>query len=96
MSDLISRQEAIDIVHWYYRNMYGEDAERSICESIENLPSAEPKRGKWLETEQPMGWIDVRCATCSECGKDYILDEYTIEDFGWNFCANCGAKMEKE
>ena len=42
MSNLISRQDVIDIVHWYYRNMYGEDAEQSICESIENLPSVEP------------------------------------------------------
>lgn len=43
MSDLIDRKAAIDVVRWWYKNIYGEDAEKWICESIENLPSEQPE-----------------------------------------------------
>lgn len=61
MDRLISLQAAIDIVHWYYSNMYGEDAEQSICESIENLPSAAPEI--------------IRCEDCTHYHEDVWGDE---------------------
>lgn len=46
--DLISRQEAIEVAkaHWYKPDIAGE---------LEKLPSAGPKRGKW---------INDRCSVC--------------------------------
>lgn len=59
MSDSIYRQAAIDAVHWWYKHMYGEDAEKWICESIENLPSAEPE----ITEEAVKDYCQKRCLT---------------------------------
>lgn len=46
---------------------------------------AEPVRhGHWVETKYPL-------FTCSECGAIYQDTEY-----GYNYCPNCGAKMDGE
>ena len=71
MSDLIDRQAAIDVVRWWYKNIYGEDAEKWICESIENLPSAEPEI--------------IRCKDCKWHEDDYCSNidvfGFSNEDF---------------
>lgn len=89
MSDLISRQDAIDALGeeplvWYD----GEDeiAERNQWRrdkaAIESLPSAEPrKKGKWIDSRD-VSWM------CSECGK--WLDVLQ-GDVKMNFCPNCGS-----
>ena len=84
MSDLISRQDAIDIVHYYIESGYKCD----IFQELKDLPSAEPERnkGKWLWDEE-----EDRCY-CSECGEedDLSIDGvYMMHDF----CPNCGADM---
>jgi len=54
--------------------------------------------GYWKETQQPCGWTDIACATCSVCGEDYPLGDYGIDDFNElsHYCCNCGAKMDGE
>ena len=47
---------------------------------IEQLPTIQPKRGKWIRN----GWAIM----CSECGYDM---PYTVR----NFCPNCGADMRE-
>ena len=37
-------------------------------------------------------WIDTECETCSVCG--YVIEGDHELDF--NYCPNCGAKMDKE
>ena len=56
------------------------------------------RHGRWIETTQPMGWEDVTCAECSECGEDFVLDEWGMEDMKnlMLYCPNCGALMDKE
>ena len=67
---------------------------------IEIIPSAEvvPMRhGRWLKGREPLGWNEVDCVTCTACGESWILsedDDYA--DIEWNYCPNCGAKMDKE
>ena len=55
------------------------------------------KHGKWIETQEPLGWCDVDCAECSVCHESWIIDEdSSIEDYEcmWHYCPNCGAKMD--
>lgn len=54
--------------------------------------------GRWIETEQPMEWDNVSCATCSVCGEDFVLDEWGIDDVRreMRYCMNCGARMDLE
>ena len=60
------------------------------CALIDDAPAvdAEPvQRGQWLGCEN---YNDI--AQCSECGL--IRNIYKQE--GWNYCPNCGAKMDAE
>ena len=93
MSDLISRQAAIDALarmarekfnlsdefnHYLAGLMDGENA-------IRHLPSAQPERikSKWaLHTYMPHNKFCLACHNNSPYNKR------------WNFCPNCGAKME--
>ena len=91
MSDLISRQDAIDAM----MRLQEEDVEIYGCRipegfdggravrALKNVPSAE-NTGKWLKYE---GRFDYNWE-CSECGCS-----------AWDktdYCAYCGAKMEVE
>lgn len=65
---------------------------------IDKYPAADVvtvRHGRWIETTQPMGWDDVTCAECSECGEDFVLDEWGMEDMKnlMRYCPNCGAHM---
>lgn len=47
-------------------------------------PTVDPvKHGHWIEAKYPL-------FTCSECGATYQDIGY-----GYNFCPNCGAKMDE-
>lgn len=86
MDDLISRQEALDIIR---KSRYLVDAaEKVVC-----LPSAQPERktGRWIHDGYAFkGGIDWM--HCSECGHKDSWDVATRTPF----CAWCGAKMEGE
>lgn len=71
--------------------------------AVKNLKEApavdvqEIKYGKWIETQEPLGWCDVDCAECSVCHESWIIDEdSSIDDYEcmWHYCPNCGAKMD--
>ena len=55
---------------------------KALCKLIKEIPSTEPKRGKWInEHEDGRGsWV----GTCDQCNKENHVD---------NFCSNCGADM---
>ena len=82
MSDLIDRQAAIDAINVKNVNKGIISALQSI---IEELPSAqsEPKKGKWIYNSP----VTMKCNQC----------ELVIKDWDWhrfNYCPNCGARME--
>ena len=55
------------------------------------------RHGRWLKGREPLGWNEVDCVTCTACGESWILsedDDYV--DIEWNYCPNCGAKMDLE
>ena len=102
MSDLISRQAAIDAMK-EHRALYCDNtpdafsklshAEKSRVDELDtaiatlvNLPPAEPNRGTWIDTGSNEGWY-AREYRCSECG-DTMLGEA-------NYCPNCGADMRE-
>ena len=81
--DCISRAEAKRIVDFYTEQI---DGIFRVNESIDNLPSVQPKAkvGYWIKSSNGM------FAECSDCGKhgEYeLLKQY-------KYCPNCGAKME--
>lgn len=61
----------------------------SVLEYAENLPSADVApvvHGRWIE--------DHDYLKCPECGV-MVKWDFTFFDIGnWNYCPNCGAKMD--
>lgn len=70
---------------------------------IDNAPTidTEPvKHGKWEEKETYLNEGDCeitewQSARCSKCGK-YHTTPYMYSFDNFNFCPNCGAKMDKD
>lgn len=89
MSDLISRQDAIDTVEELNRKVNDGRENDTICTSdvlrrINALPSADRPTGEWIRSLLlPNGWH------CSHCDAPVMTDD--IDEM--LFCPNCGAKM---
>ena len=90
MDDLISRQAAIDTLE-NTKTAISENGERYIAKQnaimrIDALPSAQPKRGKWIKTAR---W--GRVYKCNQCGNFLDFDGVNAGRGSTNFCPNCGS-----
>ena len=100
-NDLISREEAMDVIKSLQITLGGEnifrpEAKASVLECLCFVPQAdaEPVRhGRWIGVEYD-GYADGNPVydlwECSECGKEHEGEEDTLT----NYCPNCGAKMD--
>jgi len=100
MDDLISRQAAVDAIQKLNipEDMCVFEIISHIEVEIATLPSAQPKRGKWIE-RNPQNSPNCRLIECSECGNAYIVGYNVDYDYwidGRNFCMKCGADMRGE
>ena len=108
MSDLISRQAAIDALKRNtFRLTFAEEqnceghvawsAEAVYSEVMEGalleLPSAQPERKRGTWIEDDDGWDGI-IWRCSECDAVFALTDGTPEENEYNYCPHCGAKME--
>ena len=89
MKEYIEREKAIEAFDdpAVERN-YGDVCPESVIRVIERIPAAdvrEVKRGKW---EQVSHFV----CRCSNCNKYWINED---DKYDFNFCPNCGAKMEE-
>jgi hypothetical protein len=80
MTDLISRQNAIDALQCEW-----------CVEKINNLPSAEPKTktGKWIAKSERYRWM----RKCSVCGWMQEIDTPKMQGWVYRYCPNCGVRM---
>ena len=104
MSDLISRQAAIDAVHEEFDDclVWDESGQRTADEFeiiINRLPSAQ-RKGKWkYEKMKHILNGEVRTVRiCSECNGGWFRYDLSdgVEDVEPNYCPNCGALMKVE
>lgn len=101
MSDLISRQAAIDAVNAYLGLSQVSRTIQdmtSIQEILKDLPSAQPELGRWIDTLTD----HYKCSCCgvrasywfneeNSCGWDEDMSEWLSD-----YCPNCGARMDGE
>ena len=86
----ISRRDAIRWVKTEC-NPYGKptldfESGKRVIEHLEQMPSAEPKTGEWIQKDM---YPDRFCSECNYAVWDSEAEEY-------NFCPNCGADMRGE
>ena len=100
---LAELEDEIDFVSPFYnaeQNQYFTMGLRCAYRDAQRFPTAdviEVRHGKWIETQEPLGWRDVDCAECSVCHESWIIDEdSSIDDYEcmWHYCPHCGAKMD--
>ena len=82
MADYIKREDALKAMEWKW-------AGKAAFDAVKEIPAvdvAEVKHGKWEKQIQ-----------CSECGW-YFEDDVLIEPIMvfFNYCPNCGARMDGE
>ena len=71
--------DELDVGDWMEHRIFVQNMNDSDRQAILDLPSAE-RHGHWIYTPtNPLGYV------CSECGKTMCR---------FNYCPNCGAKME--
>ena len=94
MSDLISRKDAVELLKNDMENNglplddeYNIGIDHAMC-LLACVPTAEPKLGRNVKEE----WNSLfECSVCGwECGDTVPCDTETF-----NYCPNCGAKMER-
>jgi ATP-dependent Clp protease ATP-binding subunit ClpA len=92
MDELIRKQDAIDAINVW---LYCDKDERMPADVIKALPPVQPQRmkGRWLP--------DNNCAyemrfVCSVCKASEVVPTIGFTKYKpiWDFCPNCGAKME--
>lgn len=84
VTDTISRQAAIDEANaWLLDCLKVNKQDRScgLIRRLEDLPSAQPKRGKWIKYSEH--------GTCPYCGNCVDL----VGGKENNFCSECGADL---
>lgn len=86
MSEYIDRQSLINHLNQSAAEYYSRAVERVI--ELEPAADVAPvRRGQW----KPAGFTFMgESVDCSECGYRIA----TSIGRGWNYCPNCGAKME--
>ena len=96
--DAVSRKALLDGLASIAKAKAKSDAQKALMGRTmffaEKLPSVMPqqKTGKWIKPEPEEsilfgGHTYIPPMKCSVCGR-------TALDEPWNFCPNCGAKME--
>ena len=94
MSDLISRQAAIETAKKMYvacdTNSI-DDYEMLMEEALNVLPSAEPKRGKWIKKHRHYGGFR------NYTGFDVMGEQHTVTvdertEYDDLYCSECGAR----
>lgn len=88
MQRLIDANEILKSEHQHYD--YMADEYYVLVRDIENAPTVdtEPVRhGRWKRSKSYKSVI-----FCDECGEPFELSNSTEH---WNYCPNCGAKMDE-
>ena len=82
MTEYIKREDALRAV----KHAWAKGIEPSeYIEDIEAADVAPVVHGQWEQTEYP---FMTECDDCSECGFRTVFGN------GWNYCPNCGARMD--
>ena len=99
MSDDIEREAAYATLTDYYHNII-DGMHSALRKALSRVPAADVapvRRGHYHKRyyyREATKSYDIEMKVCSECGAEWSFDAETgVSDY--NYCPNCGAKMEK-
>ena len=77
----------------YKCQYYNEHTLMEFCERIDDAPTVDPvKHGHWIEVQRIHEKDHTAICECSLCGDTvWVYDGQRA----WNYCPNCGAKMDE-
>lgn len=97
---LINYDAAIDRYYAEYekQDIYdGADDRDWLKKCFDEAPTIDPEslrpKGRWAVIEGE-DWNEDVIYQCSECKEEFVSFEGTDLDKLWNYCPECGAKME--
>ena len=100
--DCISRQAVINTIFYKADNNCDVVLSTDLMDRIKQLPSVTPQQkatGSWVEKQvvdnEEVEIEQWQSARCSKCDK-YHTTPYSYYFNDYNYCPNCGAKMEVE
>jgi len=90
MSELIRREDVMALWEEYHPYIAVKAIE--FGNALKEIPSAEPKRGKWIDSERAK-WNGSKYyfIQCSHCGHERDDCDHRKDT---PFCPECGANME--
>ena len=99
--DLVDRITELAEINREWKPEFAEFCDEMVC-MIEDTPfwsrtdlEPEPvKHGRWDDSGRSAFGDGSLAIRCSECGCALHEDEY--QKYYWNYCPNCGAKMDLE
>lgn len=79
----------------YIRNAHDRGDDR-LCEKWGcEVKDVQPVRhGRWNTQEEKSDGLVFRVGVCSVCGHTKPMKIFSREDYAFNFCPNCGARMD--
>lgn len=96
MSDLIDRQELVSLFRKDYEGKYAITNWEQLDAMLSRVTIHPVKHGRWkvVSDDYGNGEATAHICECSEC-KDTIW-VYKKARRRWNYCPNCGARMDGE
>lgn len=105
MAECIEREKLIKEVRRLSTHYLNEWDTLGVLAAIDRIPAADVRpvvRGEWEHTEDfdEYGggrYVEWTCSVCFSKAKGgwAVRDEHIDEAPTWNFCPNCGARMEE-
>ena len=97
MSDYISREAAIvDFERCNHENpVWTPQRVKTLLMRIQTADVEPVRSGEWLRTDDD--WNSLTTFQCTVCGEEFCFEiDEDIELLNYNYCPNCGAKMDLE
>ena len=91
MSDFIKRDDAIEKINSALKRVFVEDIGQEIIASIPPADVAPVRHGRWIEQQK-----EYRIYGCSECNKVTLFEKWGDTVKPYDYCPNCGARMDEE
>ena len=61
----------------------------AYLDGYDKAKAEQPKKGRWISADAMFHGVPFYCSECGENTWDTVMGKPR-----WNFCPNCGAKME--